>query len=81
MPWDTQKASSSLPDESSSFFCAVCLDVLKDASSYRTCGHTFCDGCISECLAANPTCPTCRKPVHTGCNPNYSLRDILISWR
>ena len=64
-------------DESSSFFCAVCLDVLEDASSYRTCGHTFCDGCISECLAANPTCPTCRKPVHTGCNPNYSLRDII----
>ena len=25
----------------------------------------------------NPTCPTCRKPVHTGCNPNYALREII----
>jgi hypothetical protein len=51
--------------------------VLNDASSFKECGHTFCDGCIHECLAANPTCPTCRKHVHTGSNPNYALRDII----
>ncbi|KAK1739065.1 hypothetical protein QTG54_010381 [Skeletonema marinoi] len=65
----------SIPD--SNLICAICHEVLEDASSFKECGHTFCDGCISECLAANPACPTCRKPVHTGSNPNYSLRDII----
>uniref|UniRef100_A0A7S0XND2 RING-type domain-containing protein n=1 Tax=Skeletonema marinoi TaxID=267567 RepID=A0A7S0XND2_9STRA len=65
----------SIPDNN--LICAICHEVLEDASSFKECGHTFCDGCISECLAANPACPTCRKPVHTGSNPNYSLRDII----
>lgn len=51
--------------------------MLNDASSFKECGHTFCDGCILECLAVNPTCPTCREYVHTGSNPNYALRDII----
>jgi len=64
----------SKPD--SSFICAICLEVLKDASSYKECGHTFCNECILRC-SANPICPTCRKHVHTGSNPNYALRDII----
>ncbi|KAL7439211.1 hypothetical protein ACHAXM_006625 [Skeletonema potamos] len=65
----------SYPDDT--LICAICHEVLNDASSFKECGHTFCDGCILECLAVNPTCPTCREYVHTGSNPNYALRDII----
>jgi len=68
----------STPDPS--FICSICYEVLKDASSFKECGHTFCNECILRCLAANrsnPTCPTCRTLVHSGSNPNYALRDII----
>ena len=61
------------------FICPICHDVLKDASSFRECGHTFCERCIEECSAVAASCPTCRKPVQTGSTPNYSLRDIIGS--
>ena len=61
-----------------SFICAICHEVLKGASCFKECGHTFCEECITLATdRPNPACPTCRKPVHTGCNPNYSLRDII----
>ena len=66
-----------LSEPDNTLICAICHEVQSDASSFRECGHTFCDECISECLATNPTCPTCRTPVDTGSNPNYSLRDII----
>ena len=65
----------STPDNT--LICAICHDVLKNASSFKACGHTFCARCISDCLATSPNCPTCRKPVQTGSNPNFSLRDII----
>jgi hypothetical protein len=66
----------SYPDNS--FICAICHDVLKDASCFKECGHTFCEECVFLATnRPNPTCPTCRVHVHTGCNPNYALRDII----
>lgn len=66
----------SKPNES--FICAICHEVLKGASCFKECGHTFCEECITFATdRPNPTCPSCRKPVHTGCNPNYALREII----
>ncbi len=66
----------SVPGED--FICAICHEVLKGASCFKECGHTFCEECITLATdQPNPTCPTCREPVNTGCNPNYTLRDII----
>ena len=66
------------PGPSTGFICAICHDVLKDASTFRECGHTFCDDCITDCLGHNNSCPNCRVVV-TGSNPNYALREIVES--
>ena len=56
--------------------CAVCHDVLKDASSFN-CGHTFCSSCVSDVTRwTNSTCPNCRAIVSSS-NPNYAVRDII----
>ncbi len=62
------------PDDS--IICSICLDILEDAASFKKCGHIFCAKCISACLS-KPTCPTCRRSVQTGSNPNYILRDLI----
>ena len=44
--------------------CAICHDVLKDASSFVECGHTFCNSCINASLMNdNDSCPNCRAEV------------------
>ena len=63
----------------STFVCSICYDVLKDASSFKECGHTFCDLCLDGCVAAAACCPTCRTLVQTGSIPNYLLRDVIDS--
>jgi len=56
--------------------CAVCHDVLKDASSL-SCGHSFCTECIDSLyLMDSPSCPTCRTDI-TSTNPNYVVRGII----
>ena len=71
-----------VPELSSAFVCAICHDVLKDASTFRECGHSFCRSCITNYLAvqtlARVACPNCRTAV-TGSNPNYALREIVES--
>ena len=58
--------------------CAVCHDVLKDASSLN-CGHSFCTECINSLyLMDSPSCPTCRADI-TSSNPNYAVRGIIDS--
>ena len=62
----------------SSCICAICHDVLKDASSLSGCGHTFCDECINMLrLTNNPSCPNCRVAITSPSNPNYVVRDII----
>ncbi|KAL9180889.1 hypothetical protein ACHAXT_009694 [Thalassiosira profunda] len=60
--------------------CIICFDVLEDAVCTRECGHTFCEGCITQALNVNDasSCPNCRVVV-TGTNPNYSLREVVDS--
>ena len=75
---------------SKSCVCAICHDVLKDASSFK-CGHTYCKECIDDLLKKRESsdsddsdtndevvCPNCRQPVCSS-SPNYTLRDVLDS--
>jgi hypothetical protein len=41
--------------------CPVCLDALHDKERVRrtTCGHYFCDTCISQWLESSTKCPIC----------------------
>ena len=64
-------------EPSDGFICAICHDVLKDASTFKECGHTFCGDCINTlCIGDTPQCPNCRVAV-TGSIPNYSMRDVI----
>eukprot|EP00986_Skeletonema_menzelii_P014971 scaffold10708_cov164-Skeletonema_menzelii.AAC.5 len=46
--------------------CPICLDIFKDASNLRRCGHDFCNSCISRWLSTNNTCPVCRDRADPG---------------
>lgn len=67
------------PEPSSGTLCAVCHDVLKDASSL-SCGHTFCLECITNLSYAAsggiPSCPNCRV-VMRDFKPNFAVREII----
>jgi len=72
-------------EPSASCICAVCHDVLKEASSLN-CGHTFCDGCVKSLrnrrintggiARIRKSCPNCRATI-TSSNPNYVVREII----
>ena len=42
--------------------CSICQDILEDASSLSTGGHTFCKDCIHDTVATGKKncCPTCK---------------------
>jgi len=69
-----------LNEPADSCICAICHDVLKEASSL-SCGHSFCTECIDSLIinlefpAIDPSCPTCR--VTGSSNPNYAVRGII----
>lgn len=65
-------------DPPPSCICVICLDIVRDASSLKECGHTFCNECIKSCTRQDldNRCPNCRVDV-TGSNPNYALREII----
>lgn len=42
--------------------CPVCFETIKDASVTK-CGHSFCKGCIEECLNRRHECPNCKNPI------------------
>lgn len=41
------------------FMCAICNDLIVVPVSL-SCGHNFCQSCISKWLDTNPKCPMCR---------------------
>lgn len=49
--------------------CVICLDNVDRPTMLRSCGHRFCEMCISRSIATNPSCPICR--VST------SVRDMI----
>lgn len=68
-----------LNDPADSCICAICHDVLKDASSLTDCGHSFCAECINSLYfnSSELSCPTCRTAVTGSTNPNYAVRGII----
>ena len=69
-----------LTEPADSCLCAICHDVLKDASSLN-CGHSFCAECIRSLYfnSSELSCPTCRTAVTGSTNPNYAVRGIIDS--
>ena len=43
--------------------CPVCYDAVPTVS--LNCTHKMCQGCATQWLQRNPTCPICRTPVST----------------
>ena len=42
------------------FICSVCLMLVKDPTSCKSCSEIFCKACVRQ-MASN-ACPTCRDP-------------------
>ena len=63
--------------------CAICHDVLENATSLKECGHSFCNECIKLCLESTPSCPTCRVNVEgvSSCEPAFSCRELIDSMK
>lgn len=56
---DRSSAANSDNDDSS---CIICFEQFV-RRTLTPCGHIFCNACIKSCVAANGSCPTCRKNV------------------
>ncbi|XP_042396579.1 uncharacterized protein LOC121986694 [Zingiber officinale] len=39
--------------------CSICMDTMKEETS-TTCGHIFCNSCITNAIHVQRKCPTCR---------------------
>ncbi|XP_042384893.1 probable E3 ubiquitin-protein ligase bre1 isoform X1 [Zingiber officinale] len=39
--------------------CSICMDTMKEETS-TTCGHIFCNSCITNAIQVHHRCPTCR---------------------
>lgn len=53
-------------------FCIICSEVFDDPKRL-TCGHTFCNNCISTWIKTSRTCPVCRRP----CRKNNLGLDLI----
>ena len=42
------------------FACEICLCVVEDPLECSTCNQLMCNGCITNWLSQNKTCPNCR---------------------
>ena len=51
--------------------CAVCLDKLRDPVT-TVCNHVFCEQCLEQSTAVNPTCPICRTHLENFSNEESS---------
>ncbi|KAK7029485.1 E3 ubiquitin ligase [Paramarasmius palmivorus] len=63
-------------DIETSISCPVCFEPTQDAVIIRFCGHTFCEGCLTEWLSIKKECPTCRVAVINAPAPNYAAREV-----
>ncbi|XP_034733665.1 nuclear factor 7, brain-like [Etheostoma cragini] len=57
--------------------CPVCLSIFTDPVTLL-CGHSFCRGCITAVLSAQPQCPQCRTAVpDVACLPTSHILKSL----
>ena len=65
----------SLDNVSKFLYCSICDDIFRTPIRLKTCGHTFCNKCISqwEKKSHNFQCPLCREYY----DPDYSGKDLL----
>jgi len=60
----------------SSLECSVCCGEYTDPVLTK-CGHTYCRGCIEECISRNHECPECKtKIVKTDLSKNIQIERI-----
>ena len=60
------------PSPPNSIRCPICLDSLHQIKNEKqqnmfstTCGHLFCEPCITQVIASTKQCPTCRQSLTT----------------
>lgn len=45
--------------------CAICQDVMVNATRIRHCGHVFHSNCIAQWFSMNARCPVCRHDIRS----------------
>lgn len=54
--------------------CSICLNLGIFGAQRTECGHTFCQGCLSQWLKQHDNCPICRSQVG---EPLYEVDRIV----
>jgi hypothetical protein len=57
--------------------CPICGEEICVDKATIQCSHTFCFGCISECVQHANTCPICRKRIRRIDAASHLCRVIL----
>lgn len=73
----SQKVKIAVDDILEKYDCPICMCKLLEPLIAK-CGHTFCKGCITECVNRQHECPECRaKLTVNDLYRNYSLETLL----
>ncbi|KAK7023443.1 E3 ubiquitin-protein ligase rnf8 [Paramarasmius palmivorus] len=56
--------------------CEICYEPMSQAVMIQGCGHSFCSGCLEKWRRKQPECPSCRKPIKTEPQKNYTLQAV-----
>jgi len=62
-----------LPEISDDLMCAICMEIM-DACCSTSCGHSFCQRCITRAVDMKKECPLCRTNLsHFEVSPNLDV--------
>lgn len=62
--------------------CPICREASSNIAYVRSCQHQFCRDCIVQWVRKNPSCPLCRRTVHTIIYPaphNQGFVEMVVS--
>jgi len=54
--------------------CTICFELFEQPVTLTSCGHTFCNTCVTDWVKVNKSCPICRQP----CNINNFVPSFII---